>query len=1013
MFNFTDEANIGKDYKGFILLRIDNLIDYKCKAVYLRHKKTGLEIYHILNGDKENLFSFGFRTIAKNSKGAAHILEHSTLCGSEKYPLKEPFTTLASQSLNTFLNALTYPDKTVYPGSSVVPSDYFTMMDVYADAVFFPLLDYNTFIQEGHRLELDEKDNLSIQGVVYNEMKGSYGSFYSVAIDEQIKAIFPESYPAFDSGGSPSDIPTLTYEEFKAFHQKFYNPNNCLLFLSGNIPTETQIDFLDEKFMGRLEKKFCCNEDIKNYDSDLPIINGEIKELQKFNFVPKSQEIRSKAPATGATGLLVTMNWYSGKNNLEKLYLSEVLCGNDSSPLAKKLKDSKLGDDLAPIYNNYSSFPEEFFSYGLSGVKKGDEEKVYKLIQNSIREIYEKGIPEEEIQSAIMGIDFALREVYRYMGGPYWMHLMNRVYKSWNYGLQPDAFLFPITEFEKIKQRAREDKNYTNGLIKKYLIDPAVCVKVVIEPDDNYFAEQKKIEQNLIERLSKNLDKNKLKDDLKKLHEYQQHEETQEELSCIPYTKLKDLTPDVDEPKIELEFIKGADGEDVPIAISKEETNGIFYLDVLFPHDRLDVKYYQHLPFLSNVITNLGWNGKKWDACITESAQIMGDVWGRLTAGKVTPVKECQDFAKKYESYNFVGRKWLTLTTKALISEADASLKLFAEIISTMSFDDKERFKSLLVERKAEAKAGLVGAGRDIALKRACALISESGARTEVMWGLSQYKTIRDYKVRNAGKILETYKYIYEECRKSGAMLHVTADEESLKKLKPLLKKFAVEAGLSKLLPVVEHTKEEFLPYIYKSKNLLKENYKEKIQVKTQTGYAAAVTDSAAPYSKELITDSVFASWFSLHTLWDKIRTTGGAYGASAYVANDDGKFIMVTYRDPSPEKSVSVFKESLQEMKDKVIPEEDIERTIVSAYGDELIPLTPRDRGGKAFAGLIYATPHEVNKKRVETMFSINSEDVSNSMKRLADNTQKFWNGVVFCDKSKDKYGKILKLPL
>ena len=194
---------------------------------------------------------------------------------------------------------------------------------------------------------------------------------------------------------------------------------------------------------------------------------------------------------------------------------------------------------------------------------------------------------------------------------------------------------------------------------------------------------------------------------------------------------------------------------------------------------------------------------------------------------------------------------------------------------------------------------------------------------------------------------------------------------------------------------------------------LLKENYKEKIQVKTQTGYAAAVTDSAAPYSKELITDSVFASWFSLHTLWDKIRTTGGAYGASAYVANDDGKFIMVTYRDPSPEKSVSVFKESLQEMKDKVIPEEDIERTIVSAYGDELIPLTPRDRGGKAFAGLIYATPHEVNKKRVETMFSITSEDVSNSMKRLADNTQKFWNGVVFCDKSKDKYGKILKLPL
>ena len=170
MFDFTSKTNIGKTYNGFILLSIDDLCDYNAKGVFLRHKKTGLEVYHIIKDDKENLFAFAFRTLSKDSKGAAHIMEHSTLCGSEKYPLKEPFSTLASTSLNTFLNAFTYPDKTVYPGASVVQSDYFNMMDVYADAVFFPKLDHATFLQEGHRLELDEKDSLSIQGVVYNEM---------------------------------------------------------------------------------------------------------------------------------------------------------------------------------------------------------------------------------------------------------------------------------------------------------------------------------------------------------------------------------------------------------------------------------------------------------------------------------------------------------------------------------------------------------------------------------------------------------------------------------------------------------------------------------------------------------------------------------------------------------------------------------------------------------------------------------------------------------------------------
>ena len=304
MFDFTDSKNIGKEYKGFILLSIDDVKDYKTKAVYLRHKRTGLEVYHMLKDDKENLFAFAFRTLAKDSKGTAHIIEHSVLCGSEKYPIKEPYNTLASTSLSTYLNALTYPDKTVYPGASLVKDDNFNMMDVYADAVFFPKLDYATFIQEGHRLEMDEQGKLSIQGVVYNEMKGNYSSFPQVAFSELVNTMFPNSYPSFDSGGDPLEIPKLTYEEFCSYHQKFYSPENCMLFLYGNIPTWQQLDFLDERFMHRIEKKFNCTKDIANYASRLPLIKNEIKwDFSKLCSVEKKILLNKKKNRKSSTTL--------------------------------------------------------------------------------------------------------------------------------------------------------------------------------------------------------------------------------------------------------------------------------------------------------------------------------------------------------------------------------------------------------------------------------------------------------------------------------------------------------------------------------------------------------------------------------------------------------------------------------------------------------------------------------------------------------------------------------------
>lgn len=1014
MFNFTDSANIGKAYKDFVLLSIDELPDYKAKGVYLRHKITGLEVYHIIKDDKENLFAYAFRTLDKTSRGVAHIMEHSVLCGSEKYPLKEPFITLASTSLNTFLNALTYPDKTVYPGASVVRADYFNMMDVYGDAVFFPKLDHATFIQEGHRLEMDDEGKLSIQGVVYNEMKGNYSSFQPIAFGDLISAMFPDSYPAFESGGDPLHIPELTYQDFLDFHQKFYSPDNCLLFLYGDIPTDQQLDFIDERFISRLIKKYDCREGgaICNIDVEAkkPLIKDEIKNLQKLNFVKESCSLKTYAPETGSTGSFVTMNWYAGKADMEKYFLCEALCGNDSSPLARALKDSKLGDDVQ--FQSFGQFREEFFSAGLWGVKKGNEEKVFRLVEKTLKEIYEKGVSQEDIDSAVMGIDFALREVNRYWG-PFSIQLMEKALKGWCNGESCSSQLNPITSFEKVKKALRSDPDYTKKLIKKYFLDPAaVTVKFVSEPSAKYFTERAEAENAMIERMEQNLDKVQLKKDLDELHAYQQHIETPAETACIPTTKISELDPHIDIPETSLEFVTGADGADVPLFVSQEETNGIFYVDVLFPFDRLPAEYIQHIPFLADVITNLGWDGKGWDKCTAESSCIMGDIWGRTLCGSINDVPQCQAEAERYKEYKFCGRSWIGLICKALTERAEEAFDMLAKIITKMDFDDEKHLETLIAELKAEKKNSIVTNGRDYAQKRARAGWSTNLAMNEIMWGVSQLHTVSGYSKHGAKKLLKTFAYMYGECLKAGGIIHITADADSLKKLRPLLEKFAKNAGITKLLPGHNYTMEELSPYISQF-DACENDKAQLLKVPSQTGYAAAVSPASAYLTKEAAAENIFASWLSSHTLWDKIRTTGGAYGASCWVDNMERQVVMSTYRDPTPAKSIDVYLQSLKELCSTPIPKDEVEKTIVSSYGNAIVPVSPKDRGARSFEGILYANPQSFRQIRVDNILDVTEDDVEKACDRLYEASARKCSKAVFCNKSDDFAGINIKIPL
>ena len=1008
-FDFLNPANIGKEYKNFILLAIEDVPDYKCKSVFLRHKRTGLEVFHLIKNDRENLFAFAFRTAAKDSKGTAHIMEHSALCSSEKFPLKEPFTTLASQSLSTFLNAMTYPDKTVYPAASLVRSDYFNMMDVYADCVFFPKLTHDTFIQEGHRLEMDANGNLSIQGVVYNEMKANFTTFYQIANDEILAAMFPKSYPAFSSGGDPAVIPSLTYEDFLNFHKTFYSPDNCCLLLYGDIPTSEQLDFIDEKYIARLEKKYNCTTDLPYANQTLPYVKPQVKELLELKKLDKSIIIEKTAPDQGATGNLAIIAKYTGEPNIEKYFLGEVLCGNDSSPLLKAVRDSGLGD--MPYLGNFGQFKEEFWVLGMGGVKEGKEKKVFALIQKELERLYKEGVSQEDIDSAVMGIDFNLREENRWWG-PYSIQIMEKALKGWVWGKSCTDQLCPITKFEALKKELAADKNYVQKLIKKYFFDSDIECRLTVRPSKDYLPKRAQAEAALVEELAKTIDREQLKKDLDRLHEYQAHVETPEELACIPHTKVSELEKTVDEPKLELQFVKGADGSDIPLFVSEEETNGLFYIDVLFPFDTLSPDHFKHIPFLSTVITNMGWGGKSWDKCISESACITGDVWGRILCGSVYDAPQCKELAKKYEQYDFCGRKWLGISCKALTQKTDETLKMLTEIITGMDFKDANRFKDMLKEYKAGRKASIIDNGRELAYKRCTAAWSEGYALAEILWGVTQLYTLSEYKPKNAKKLLKEFEYIYKQSVKSGGVIHITADKDSLEKILPKLGDFAKACGITKLLPSNNYTLKQLLPYVKAAENAQGEQTKESLKTQSQTGYATVVTPASQYLTDEAAAEYVYTTWLNCHTFWEKFRTTGGCYGAGGYPDSGEKCLKLSTYRDPDPVKHADLLIEALGDAAQTAFTHEDIEKSIVTCYGDAIVPLAPQDRGKQAFETFLYAN-NGFKQLKAEKLLAVKDEDVVNAAKRLAQKAQKQSHKVVFCDKSKDSYGKNLDLPL
>ncbi len=996
-------------YNGWKVLDVTEISVYKSECVWLRHEKTGMEVFHMKNDDEENLFAFAFKTLPADSRGAAHILEHSVLCGSEHYPLKDPFIVLVNQSVKTFMNALTFSDKTVYPASSTVEKDYFNVMSVYGDAVFFPQLRKEVFLQEGHHYEYDEHGKLCVQGVVYNEMKGNYSSFENVAGDLTLTTLLPGTPYAFDSGGDPECIPELSYEDFLNFHKKYYSPSNCRLFLYGNIPTEKQLDFVSNRFLD---------------GHDFPVFKDEqASSVVRFDS-PRTIEASAPAPEKGSgdMGPTVALSWLAGETSstesfMQMVLLDELLMGHDGSPLSKALLESSLGDDISPVSGLTSEMKYLVYTVGMRNVKAKNAKALENLIYSVLNDVAENGFSKDDIEAAVMSVDFSSREIKRH-NGPYSLRLMRSCMRGWMNGVAPDVTLRNTEAFEKIKKNIEADSTYIQKLLRKFLLDNNHRVTLTVKPDSRYQKERDKKLEEFCKSKASEITEAAIAEELDALRAFQTEKDTPEKLRLLPHLRVSELPSKNDRVAMKKVVLDG-----ISYYSHAEAVNGINYVTVGFPIDTLPPEYYKYLPFYTIAATNMGFGGCNWAEAASAVARVSGGFGASLFSSSVAEsvIKEnagadCppeEVIYRFYEKDPCLARHWMFFRIKMLDEKTDEALDVFFDCIEHVSFDDLKRLENLAAEYKNDMSSSIVPGGNDYVAARAACTKTRAKLCDEIWNGISQLYTAQEMVSMDMGKLSETLSSIKDILLKSGVVVDITSTEEGVEKTIPLIRKHL--SSFSGPVKPTYFPNEALLKYAAVpglDERCIEDEY---FNAGSEVGFASCVLDASDTEDRESACELVLSHWLSNTVMWEKLRTIGGAYGAFAFVDGTERSFVMATYRDPDPEKSLEVFYDCLKYASETLLDEETVEKAITGLYSRIIQPGSPAGNGFKGFVRCLYGITDEKRERRIKLVQCVTPEDVRKTAARLVEMYEKSKKSAILGKKSKKSKstGKIIDLPL
>ena len=921
------------------LIEERNLEDLNSKGLVFRHKKSGARVAIISNDDDNKVFYIGFRTPAEDSTGVPHIIEHSVLCGSDKYPVKDPFVELVKGSLNTFLNAMTYPDKTIYPVASCNDKDFQNLMGVYMDAVFHPnIYKYEEiFKQEGWHYELeDAKSPITINGVVYNEMKGAFSSADDVLSRQILNSLFPDTCYANESGGDPEVIPTLTYEAFLDFHSRYYHPSNSYIYLYGDMDIVEKLKWLDEEYL--------CH-----YEQTEP--NSEVKTQVAFKEpveLVKKYSISSTESEENNTYL--SYNIVLGDTLDAKLYqafdiLDYALVGAPGAPIKKALIDAGIGSEIGGGYD--SSIKQPTFSVIAKNANTSDKEAFLQIIRGTMEDLVKNGLNKKALLAGINSSEFRYREA-DYGSLPKGLLYGIQALESWLYD-EKEVFLHLEANRVYAYLKEQVETNYFEELLREYFLENTHASVVIVEPEKGLNARKEAELEEWLKEYKESLSDAeiaKLVADTEGLKAYQEEPSSKEDLNKIPMLAREDMKKEA-APYINEE----CDVDDTLVMHHDIFSNGIVYLALLFDISDFAVEEMPYVSILKSILGYIDTESYTYGDFANEVNLHTGGVGS--TVGLYPSVHNKDDLKVFFE-----------IRTKALVNKLCDARKLVEEMLFTSKFEDEKRLKEVISELKSRQQMLLSSSAHSVASTRAMTYFSRTAAYRNV---IDTYQVLSDIEAHFDEKkdaLIKDLKALTERIFTKQRMLvsitctkadYVLAEAE----LKLFKEKLYNGEAVSKIPAVIN----------FEQKN---EGFMDASQVQ----YVARAGNYRAhgfDYHGALRILKVILGY---DYLWNNIRVRGGAYGCmNGFMRNGDTYF--VSYRDPNLSKTNEVYDGIPAYLEKFLADEREMTKYIIGTISDMDTPMNPFAKGERSMTAYLQGLSFEELQKERDEVIGATDADI------------------------------------
>lgn len=934
------------DLAEYEILDEHRVEDVQTDGFILRHKKSGARIAILSNNDDNKVFYIGFRTPPEDETGVPHIIEHTTLCGSKKFPVKDPFIELAKGSLNTFLNAMTYPDKTVYPVASCNDQDFKNLMDVYLDAVFNPnITKYEEiFKQEGWHYELTGKDDeLKINGVVYNEMKGAYSSPDEVLSSQIYRSLFPDNTYSKDSGGNPEYIPKLTYQAYLDFYHKYYHPSNSYIYLYGDMDVVERLEWLDKEYLNLYDYKKVNSEINKQPAFD------EIKNVEAQYSITMDDSQENKT--------YLSYNRVVGDTLDEMLYqafdvLDYALVSSPGAPVKQALIDAGIGDD---VYGSYDAgILQPVFSFVAKNANASQADEFESIIENTLKEVVKTGINKEALLAGINSSEFKFREA-DFGQFPKGLLFGLNCLDSWLFDdMKPFIHLECLGTFAKLRKAV--DTDYFEKLIQEYLLDNTHGSSVTVKPKRGLGNER---EEALAKELSdykaslSDEEIKKLIEDTEHLKKYQEEPSSDEDLRKLPMLTRADMKKNaMPFSNIEDELL------DVKVVRHDIESNGIDYISFLFDAGDFAQSELGYLGFFTNALGLV--NTEKYS--YTDLANATNIYTGGISTGTAShpDIKDRNNFVFKFE-----------VKLKVLEKNLDKALELMQQMLLASDFSDTKRLGEIVAQIKARLQANLSSSGHLVAAMRSMSSFSRYALYQDELKGVAFYRSI----CRIEKELSESPKSVSDKLAaiakklfaRNRMLISFTGNNEAYGNAKPSLEK--VIAGFDKMSAVGNQAEVHF--------NTAKEAFIDASQIQ----YVAKTGDFICEGYEYTGALRLLRIILSYDYLWINVRVKGGAYGCmNTFLRSGESYF--VSYRDPNLSDTLDVYDRIPEYIKSFSPDERDMTKYIIGTFSALDTPMNPEAKGSRSLSAYLEGITYEQIQKERNEILNAQPEDI----RRLAD---------------------------